>query len=335
MTEPIRVPPQLPSDVPCPIAWVAEAPSDEEEEKLKPLVGPSGRVYNGMLRAAGLERTDFLITNLFDTKAPDNDVTPWLKDPAILGPAIERLRAEIEAAQPTVIVPLGAPALSVFADGSISGMRGTVCAAERVFPGHKMVPTFHPAHVMRQWLWLPIVVEDFRRAAREAALGPEIIWPTRRLILAPSLAQLREIVETKLLTADLIGVDIETGWGQITCIGFAWDEENAICVPFVDARKTTRSYWGSAEKELAAWAEVQRVLESPVPKIGQNFAAYDAYWLLEKYGIRTMNLRHDTRLLHHALYPELPKSLEFMGAAYTNQGPWKTWSKRGDRKRDD
>ena len=118
-------------------------------------------------------------------------------------------------------------------------------------------------------------------------------------------------------------------------IGFAPSEERAIVIPFVDMRKSNRSYWPDTDAELKAWGYVKDICESDIPKLGQNFGAYDAYWLLDKYGIRVRNLLHDTRLMHHALYPELPKSLAFMGASYTRQGPWKTMrAKKGD-KRDD
>jgi len=139
----------------------------------------------------------------------------------------------------------------------------------------------------------------------------------------------------RLLASDLLSVDIETAKGQITCIGFASDAEHAICIPFADDRKASKRYWSTAAKEIEAWQIVQQILESDTPKLGQNYAGYDAYWLLKLMGIRTMNLKHDTRLMHHALYPELPKDLGFMGATYTRQGPWKNWRSTHKDKRDD
>jgi hypothetical protein len=35
-------------------------------------------------------------------------------------------------------------------------------------------------------------------------------------------------------------------------------------------------------------------------------------------------------ILHHALYPELPKGLGFMGSIYTNESSWKILRERGD-----
>ena len=45
--------------------------------KYKPLVGPSGRLFDRLLRMAGIDRAECLITNVFDTQLPDNDVKNW------------------------------------------------------------------------------------------------------------------------------------------------------------------------------------------------------------------------------------------------------------------
>lgn len=116
----------------------------------------------------------------------------------------------------------------------------------------------------------------------------------------------------------------------MTHISLAWSEEDVITVPFTDYRKVTRCYWPTLDLEMQAMEAVRAVLESPVPIVGQNYGGYDALWLLEKYNIRTMNFREDTRLEHHALYPELKKSLEFLGSGYSEQGPWKKLGRRNN-----
>lgn len=207
--------------------------------------------------------------------------------------------------------------------------------AQYIIPGAKLVPTYHPAHIMRQWKFFHIVVGDFIKALREADIGPQIVHPKREFWLCPCLKDIRTYIDDYLSTSELISVDIETGWGQITNIGLGPDQYNALNIPFIDLRKPSRSYWPTMEMEYKAWMMVKEVLEEPTAKLGQNYAAYDAYWLLEKYGIRTYNLRHDTRLLHHAIYPELPKDLAFLGASYSSQGAWKLMRNVKGEKRDD
>ena len=69
--------------------------------------------------------------------------------------------------------------------------------------------------------------------------------------------------------------------------------------------------------------------ETETAKVGQNFT-YDLSWLWHLYGIRVNNYSQDTRLLSHALYPELPKSLEFLGATYARERAWKTFVPKTD-----
>lgn len=350
-----RVPPQFPVRGPCPIAFVGEAPSWDELAAGKPLVGPAGQTFNAMLRTAGLRREDYLVTNVFDEKLPDNEIASWLMpmaearalpDGTALPPVgkggflrlehrhhLVRLEQELKQCAPTVIVPLGGTALwALTGQNAISAVRGTTMLATRIAPGVKLLPTFHPQAVNYQWKFFVVVVGDLIRASAEAALGPSIVLPKRELLLEPTLGDIRDYLP-RLLGAELLSVDIETAFGSITSIQFAPDVEHAINIPFRDDRQPDRSYWRRFGEEVAAWKLVRDILASPVPKLGQNFGAYDAYWLLTKYHMQVRNSLHDTRLLHHALYPELPKDLEFMGNSYSNQGAWKFWARHD--KRDD
>lgn len=355
----IRVPaqkPSLPTKLCGPIAFVGEAPSDEEEEKGVPLVGPSGRIFNAVLRSAGIDRRECWVGNVFDEKLPENNVANWCYSTAearaqgwtgtpppigklgVLRPEhawhLQRLAEELEAVRPSIIVPLGGTALWAFTgNDSIGEVRGAAALARYVAPGVKIFPTFHPAYIQKDWRYFSVVIGDFVRAMEEARRGPELQLPDIRAVLEPTIEDLR-VWRPRLLGADLLSNDIETAWGFITCIGFSPSAGEALVVPFVDIRQPDKSYWRTPEEELDALRFVKEVLESPVPKLGQNYL-YDTFWLLWKWGIRPMNFREDTRVLHHSLYPELPKSLAFMGASYTDQGPWKMMRGRKREKRED
>lgn len=350
----VTVPAQQPRSSPCALAFVAEAPSDDEVDKGIPLIGPSGRIFNAILRTAGIDRAECLVTNVFDEQLPNNSVESWCaltkerqtwgedyKLPPLsegyLRPQymrhLTRLAYEINAAKPKVIIPLGATALWAFTGVTgITQSRGAVAYAQHIAPGVKILPTFHPAYVMRQWKMYPVVVGDLLKAQRESEF-PEIRPPERTILVPETTAELDIYAKDVLEKADILSVDIETGWGQITCIGFAADKREAMVVPFFDFRKINHSYWPNLNQEIEAWRIVKRLCECPVPKLGQNFL-YDAYWLLRKMGIMCLNYREDTRLVHHALYPELPKSLGFMGACYTDQNAWKLMNRRKAEKED-
>lgn len=325
-----HVPPYIPATLPTRISFVGEAPSDEEVMGGEPLIGPAGRIFNGAMRSANLDRKLFHITNVYDEQADDNDLTEFRKDATLTERNFQRLAAELATTRPNVIVPMGATALWAFTgQTAITPFRGAVTAATRIVPGAKLLPTFHPSFILRQWKFLPTLIGDFVKADKEATKGPKIIYPKVEIHLQPSKGDVSAWLQ-ECKKSSLLSVDIETGWGAITCIGFAPDAHRAMCIPFVDLRKPNRSYWGSTDDEVQVWRMIKRTLEdASIPKLGQNFT-YDAFWLLKKRGIRVHNYRHDTRLMHHALYPELPKDLAFMGATYTDFGAWKHMGGRYD-----
>lgn len=354
-----QVPAEWPRGRPARVAFIGEAPSDEEEMKLRPLVGPAGRIYDALLRTAGISRAEVYTGNVFDRKLPDNKVDalctnaaearaqgwlgkarPPIGDAGYLLPQyhhhLDRLAEEMRAVKPNVVVPMGGTALWAFTgSAAIGAARGALDTARFTLPGVKLLPTYHPAFVRRQWRFFPVVVGDMQKADREGAF-PELRLPRRDLLLAPTLEDVKKFVrETLRNPPPVLSTDIETGWHQITCIGFAPSASRAICIPFVDFRRPNRSYWPTAQIEVQVWLLVKELLESPILKLGQNFT-YDVFWLLERMGIRPMMYRHDTRLLHHAIYPELPKDLGFLGARYSLLGPWKTMGEHHrTTKRDD
>ena len=352
----IHVPPQLPTTIPCRIAFVAEAPSDEELRKRVPLVGRSGRVYNQLLRVAGIERHEVLTTNLFDFKLPDNDVKricgktadmkKWRADGYDLPPigrgnylipefqeCLERLAMEIKQARPNVIVPLGGTALWAFTGyTNIMARRGAVTEATMTAPGAKLVPTLHPAAVLRMWNYFIPVAGDFSKAKTESTT-PKIDIVPREFWIEPSIRDIWDFYHRHLKDADVISFDIETKRGQIECIAFAPNPHISICIPFTDTRKINNSYWGTADEEHEAVTITKMILQSPTCKLAQN-GPYDVQWLYEEWGVAVRNYREDTRLLHHAIYPEMPKGLGFMGAKYARQGPWKTMGSEDTDKRD-
>lgn len=285
---------------------------------------PSARVLRAQMRAAGLEPDDYEMLNVFSTPGEYDDFKRVKADEETTEKELARLGAEIRQRAPTVIVPLGAIALwALFGTNQIGSYRGTPVISTRTAEGIKLLPTFHPEDIRKQWKFYSVGVADLMRAEKEAIKGPGITYPKRTLLLSPTVSEVESFL-ADCQKSPLLSVDIETGWGQITSIGFAPTPEVAMCVPFVDKRKPNRSYWPTDTQELRVMKAVREVLEHPVPKLGQNFQ-YDLQWIAEKWGINVRNYAEDTRLLHHALYAELPKDLEFMGSSYSDQGAWKTW----------
>jgi len=250
-------------------------------------------------------------------------------------PELDRLLSEVKDASPNLVVAAGNTACwALLRATNIGAIRGSVTYSV-TSPQVKVLPTYHPAGVLRQWTWRPIVIADLMKAAREVEFA-HIVRPERQVLINPSLEEVQEWTRQTLRNPPaLMACDIETVWGQIRCIGFARSRAEAIVVPFVDTAHTSGSYWPTVGAELSAWAAVRSLLSSAIPKLFQN-GMYDMQYLLKR-GLPLAAIEQDTMLLHHSLYPEMLKGLGFLGSIYTNEQSWKLMSrpKADTEKRDE
>lgn len=325
---------------------MGEAPGEAEARLLVPFVGHSGKLLDGMLEEVGLKRYEVGLTNVFDQRPLNNDLAhwgvplnecaydpdlPWARvkanpklyvKPSILQPALVRLRSEIERLNPNLVVALGATAFAALTgSGSIGKSRGTLYQSI-LTPNRKVLGTYHPAAILRQYDLRPIAIADLLKARRESEY-PELRLLRRSLYIEPSITDLLQWEEI-LCSAEKVAVDIETFRGQITCIGFAPSPTAAYVVPFFYGLK---SYWPTVADESIAYKVVRNILASPAIKILQN-GMYDLQYCA-KYGWRVMNFLHDTMIAHHSLYPGMPKGLDFLGSLFCNERAWKQFRPRG------
>lgn len=324
------------------IAIVGEAWGEEEERQRVPFVGPSGYALTKMLEDAGLRRVDCHLTNVFNLRPPGgNDIDnlcgpkatalpgrPQLKTGKYIraeyATEIARLEKELIEFKPNLIIALGGTASwALVGDGRISKIRGAIASS----PFGKVLPTYHPTAVLREWSLRPIVVMDLLKAKRESEYA-DLRRPSRKVWIEPTLEDMESFYEQYLRNAKIISFDIETAGDQITCIGFSPSTDVALVIPFVDPRKPGASYWPTAELERLAWLFVRRVLALPARKVTQN-GMYDVHFTWRRYGIAPLNWSDDTMLLHHALQPELQKGLDFLGSVYTDEASWKLMRAKG------
>lgn len=237
---------------------------------------------------------------------------------------LDRLGDELVDLDPNLVVALGNAALwALCGTTGISKLRGSTRLSTHTASGFKVLPTYHPAAVLRQWELRPTTVVDLMKASREASF-PEIRRPAREIWVDPTLEDLETFYETKIVGCKILGVDIETAGNQITRIGFAPTPAVALVIPFHDTRRAGKSYWPSANAEAMAWDFVRRVVSDPsIRKVFQN-GLYDIAFLWRSVGIPTSGAVEDTMLLHHALQPESLKSLGYLGSIYSDEGAWKS-----------
>lgn len=333
-----------------PILICGEAWGAEEAQIGLPFVGSAGRELNRMLEEAEIDRKQCYVTNVFNLQPqPTNDIKnlcterklssvplpemsrgQYLQDQYL--PEVHRLWEEVASVRPNLIIALGNTALWALTGAyGIKKLRGTI--TESTFgtaKGVKILPTYHPAAVLRDWSMRSVVIVDLMKAKRQS-LFPEIRRPKRELWIEPTLNHIELFYRTYVANGcSKLSIDIETaGARQITCVGFAPTPERALVIPFVDNRQSDGSYWRSLEEERSAWNWVATFCRhADSVKVGQNFL-YDINWLWHIVGVTPIGFSADTMLKHHAINPELEKSLGFLGSVYTDEPAWKTMRGKG------
>lgn len=230
---------------------------------------------------------------------------------------LNRLYAELQVLRPNVVVALGATAAwALLGTSGIRNIRG----AATVGRGLKVVPTYHPAAVARDWSLRVIVLSDLNKA-REQMAFPELRRPEREIWIEPTYQDLIEFEDRYIRPAHTLSIDVETVGDQINCIGFGPSIDRALVVPIFD-KQTGANYWPSLDEEVAVWLWIKHVCGLRKRMIGQNFL-YDMHILWKRYGIAVPGADADTMLLHHAQQPEMEKGLGFLGSVYTNEASWK------------
>lgn len=329
------------------IMVVAEAPGAKEEQKGIPLVGASGEEFDRILHDAGLTRTECFLTNVSKYRPFENDIRRFFVDGftktgkgtgtmRVPGPEIrEGLRelfAEIREVKPNVIIAFGNVALWALqnrpsAKNGIQDWRGSELPLASHLPtidepiGHRavVVPTFHPAAILREWSWRPLVVHDLRARVKKYIESPTLRPPAYNFQVRPVFADVIATLDRLLLAADTsitplrLAGDLETRQGHIACLGIAWSKVDALCIPFMCVERG-EGYW-TLEEEVAIIMLLQKLAEHPNTEwIGQNFL-YDAQYFAKHFGF-VPRIRHDTMFMQHVAYAGMSKGLDFLSSMY-------------------
>jgi len=125
------------------LMFVGEAPGADEDAQARPFVGRAGQLLTKIIEAIGLKREEVLIGNVNRCRPPGNRA-PTAEEASTCKPYLLR---EIAIVQPQVIVVLGNTAMKNLLDTreGITRLRGTF----QDYKGIKVMPTFHPAYLLR------------------------------------------------------------------------------------------------------------------------------------------------------------------------------------------
>ncbi len=129
----------------APVVFVGEGPGADEDATGRPFVGRAGQLLDKIIAAMGLRREEVYICNVVKCRPPENR-TP---EPDEVAACVGFLHRQLAVIRPRVIVALGASAASALLGepklGGISKIRGRF----QDYRGIPLMPTFHPAYLLR------------------------------------------------------------------------------------------------------------------------------------------------------------------------------------------
>jgi DNA polymerase len=332
---------------------VGEAPGSHEEQQGAPFVGPAGWCLEQMLRSAGIDPQKVFFTNVARVRPPSNDITAFIASTKAGKPVTsakskcinksihrplkglyvtrelydgyKQLKSEISSVRPNIIIPVGN--VSMWALTGLSGIkkwRGSMLYTDIPYPSAsgtlaaiKVIPTYHPAYVLRDWSARNITVADLRRASHYVD-GRAYQKPRWNFEVRPTyeqvvhhLTNLRDRVRGGERIR--LSVDIETRAGHIACIGISYTAVDAICIPLMCVG-SQQGYWGEDQESSIAWLLYQLLTHSNALVVMQN-GLYDCQYFL-RHLLFCPNVIQDTMISQHSIFSDMRKSLDFQASMY-------------------
>lgn len=143
------------------LMFIGEAPGQDEDLQGLPFVGRAGGLLTKIIEAMGLKREDVYIANILKCRPPNNRAPL----PTEILECEENVKRQVEIIKPKVICTLGKFASQTLLRTvtPISALRGRF----QEYNGIKVMPTFHPAYLLRNPNDKRLVWEDMKRIKAE------------------------------------------------------------------------------------------------------------------------------------------------------------------------
>ena len=143
------------------LMFVGEAPGEDEDLQALPFVGRAGQLLTKIIEAMNLKRSDVYIANILKCRPPNNRA-PLPEEIALCEGNVKR---QIDIIKPRVICTLGKFASQTLlkTETPISALRGNF----HDYNGVKVMPTFHPAYLLRNPAEKKTVWEDMKKVLKE------------------------------------------------------------------------------------------------------------------------------------------------------------------------
>lgn len=146
------------------LMFIGEAPGRDEDLQGRPFVGRAGQLLTKIIESIGLKREDVFIGNILKCRPPQNR-NPLPNEIAVCSPYLIR---QIEVIKPKVICALGKFSAQTLlnTETPISKLRGQFYD----YQGAKLMPTYHPAYLLRNSIGKKDVWEDMKKIAKELGI---------------------------------------------------------------------------------------------------------------------------------------------------------------------
>ena len=140
------------------LMFIGEGPGEDEDNSGRPFVGRAGQLLTKIIEAMKLKREDVYIANIVKCRPPNNR-TPSEDEIISCAPYLMK---QISVLKPKIIVTLGAPSTCTLFNQKIkiSAVRGQFYDWK---DGIKLMPTFHPAYLLRNPIDKKLVWEDMQK----------------------------------------------------------------------------------------------------------------------------------------------------------------------------
>lgn len=147
----------------APLMLVGEGPGEQEDLQGRPFAGPAGKLLDLLLEALMLDENDYYICNIVKCRPPNNRAP--FDDEA--EECLPFLRNQVALVKPKIIVCMGSTAMKyiIDRDAKITQIRGNWIERKNCW----IMPTFHPAALLRDISKKALMFSDFKKVAQKLA----------------------------------------------------------------------------------------------------------------------------------------------------------------------
>lgn len=306
----------------CKYVFVGEAPGYQEVKAGRPFVGRAGKIFDKLLKRAGIERSTCYITNAVKCKAPGNDVPR-----GVVTLCHSQLAVEISQ------VPEGVPIMvmgKTARESLLPEIQGGVFAGRGWHEGEdgrQYLCSVHPMYIGYNPQAAPVSILDFQRLKR----GPQEPMQARHEIIE-TIEELGEWVfimrtvwrfdkESRFVSYDLETDQVDFQRDRILNIAIGYAPGWVAIIPdsllYEDGLTMTTTGWSKERwavylgSDRYKRGEVFKPRQDVVATLNRLFAIQDVRWVaqnskfdmrfLHNYGVTNARCDFDTIVAHYAL----------------------------------